>query len=221
MLRIIVILLLMVSVAGASPIYNSLDSLRVSAYRMCNIPDAGTALITSTAGNFFVNVAYDRVCRDFPAIEASFSAVLYNTLEGATLPDSFLYDRAVFRVGGDSIRYPLKRMDIDTFSSRGAAESDITHTVNDVTSPGYYYIFGNKLMTHPKYNKPASKADTFLVQYQATGSKISTGSTATSCKVEYLHKILEYTAYLICDKLNRKDEATMHLSEYMRGKSNE
>ena len=219
MYRIIIILLLLVSVAGASPIYNTLDSLRVSAFRVCNIPDAGTALITSGLGNFFVNIAYDRVCRDFPAIEALDTVVLNSTIEGVSLADSFLYDRAVFRIGGDSVRYPLKRMDIDTFSSRGATESEITHVINDLTSPGYYYIFGKRLMTHPRYNKPVAKADSFLVLYQATGSKITSDTAATYCRSAYLNKIIEYTAYLICDKLGRKDDAVLHKAEYLRGKS--
>ncbi len=180
-MKIIIILLLLVSIAGADPIVNRLDSLRSYAFRAVNLPDAGTALLTTAMGTHFINMAYSKVCHDFPAVSAIDTAILYSTIEGAVLPDTFLYDRAVFRMRGDSIRYPLKRMDIDSFTAKGATEEEVKHVINSLSSPGYYYIFNNKLMTHPKYNKPIAKLDSFLVLYQATGSPLDKITDTTDC----------------------------------------
>jgi len=190
----VLVFLLSSSVMAGAPVTPSRDSLSARCYRMLNIPVTGTKQNPTTNMYDALNGGLAAVCRDFPALEKIDTLTIDREADGAALPTDFVRLKSVFRMKGDTLRLPLKIIDIDAIPLLTLPEKSATQDKGDITSPGFAYTYGGRLMTHPKYIIP-SLADSFLVYYYAMDDKIDSASDTVFIAKEYLNALTYFACW--------------------------
>jgi hypothetical protein len=91
----------------------------------------------------------------------------------------------------------------------------------DPTSPAYYKVAGKLLIAQPKYSK-SPVSDSFLVEYCAIGSRLSSDSDSVLCDQRYYQAILDYAGYWVANKVMRnKVLSDEFLSSYLNAVKSE
>lgn len=202
---IIVLLFAVTSWADISP---RRDSLREMSYELSLVPSGGNKQITDAIVDRFVNIAIQKVCADFPAIERYDTIV---SISGTRLysinSDYYRLKFALKYTTQDDINiiYPLSYPPIEEWFIAKGGQEGAEPPVNKPPEPRYATVFGDILYF---YQTPHT-ADTFIIAYYAMDSQLTVDGSATSIRPEYRDEIVLYTSILIA--VRRGDVARTQL----------
>jgi len=207
--KVLVFLLLAGSaLAGSDPIYPRLDSMQAAVYAQLNISSSGTSRITSAKVRYALNRAQAKTATDFPVIEKQDTVIIVRASEGGSLNADFQRLFQVFKRRGDTLRYPMHIIPVDSLSLLKPSVSQVRTTVE---SPALCWSYGRKLWTHPKV---IGTPDTFFVDYYALPDRMD--SLRDTCYVpgEYLEHVIFYACGLLSATRELFDEANWYLQWY-------
>lgn len=128
-------LLIGASIHAGAPIPARFDSLKLSVLSRFNASGVVTGQLSALRVQFAINEAITAVCTNFPAVTDTTTLGLDSTTEGNALPADFDRLRIVFRVSGDTMRYPLQIIDADSgMALRMLMSNRHSYEVEKVTS---------------------------------------------------------------------------------------
>lgn len=196
----------------------SLDSLTVAVLSQLGIKITGNRFITTGMVDRAINQGYSEVCINFPAIEAVDTVVVTKTGEGGALPANFVAFHSVFKIAGDTLRYPMEIVDSDTLSMTVVGLEEAIQKKAQFLSPKQVFVWDTLLVTFPKYREASPNADTFVVFYYAMGETLSAGTDSCRVKPGYLNRVIYYACSRIAATRLQFELAAFYYGWYETGR---
>lgn len=190
------------------PVNRSLDSLKYMVSAQLAATPGGTNLMSSSRLTWAINRAIAQTCSDWPAIEKLDTVAIDEGDEGAALNSDFDRCKAVYRMG-DDIRVPLAYCHPDSLPAKiGTPEQAKQENQAELNSVRFWHTSGKRLLVLPRPDKPSADPDSFLVEYYAQDSRLTTGTDSTAIAQAYMDKVIAYA----CNQLSamRKDWASAY-----------
>lgn len=202
MQKLIIIILVSVCMFGSlqaqSPIGRDLASLRRGCYYQLPGCTTSTSIISTSVVDFAINRAIAETCKKYPAIEKLDTIGVSKDDEGVALNSDFLRIKKVFRMGSDTLRYPLAPIPTDSvFSFQGDLKNHYHEDKNSLLSIKYFSTFGKRLLLHPKPAKLNADPDSFLVYYFAQDAMLVNSTDSTAVSSDYTEKVILYACAVL------------------------
>jgi hypothetical protein len=197
-----------VAFGQSEPIYPRLDSLNAAVYAQLNVKATGTTRLTAGKLRYALNRAQAKVATDFPALEKSDTVLISRSVEGGTLNADFQRLFAVNKRRGDTLRYALKIIPVDSVPLLNPATPQ---KPMDVESPAHCWSWGRQLRMHPKIR---GAVDTFYVDYYALPPRMNSLSDTCLIPSEYLELVVFYACGLLSATREGYDEANWYFQWY-------
>jgi hypothetical protein len=208
-IRLLILLLFAGSVYGQSePVYPREDSMAAAVYSRLNVSATGTTRVTADRVRYALNIAQAQVATDFPALQKTDTVIISRGVEGGALNADFQRLQAVYKRRGDTLRYAMKIVPVDSVPLLSPKK---TQEVSDVESPSVCWTWGKYLRTHPKIR---GSVDTFFVDYYALPPRMD--STNDTCLIpgEYLGSVILYASGLLSATREEFDVANWYFQAY-------
>ncbi len=190
-----------------------LDSLRTMVYEQSLVPKVGTPIVTDSVTNRFVNRAIQKVCVDFPAIEATDTVEsVAGTIEYALNTD-FLRLKEMFKLTTYhdlKIIYSLSFPPVESWFEVKGGEVGGQPDPNEKPEPRYAWAFNDKVYLYPT----PQRADSFVVAYYAIDRQLVSVDSVTNVRPEFREAIVWYGAFLVATRRGDYDRATFCLKVY-------
>lgn len=196
-----------------------LDSLRVKAFRQCDIPDAGTQKITTAVGNDAINLAITWVCANGPAIERFDTIWTSSDPSGVALNSDFNRVATAMMVWTDTVSggplppYYIPLQEISPDSLRAVLSTLMAVKAIDPKSPfqwKYFRTFGGRFLIYPMWDRSDSMQ--IALTYYANDTLLQSNASQTSVRQKFLDAVIEYAAYKLSRKRNNLDDAVQSLN---------
>lgn len=190
-----------------------LDSLRTMVYEQSLVPKVGTPIVTDSVTNRFVNRAIQKVCVDFPAIEATDTVVsAVGTIEYALNTD-FLRLKNIFKLTTYQdlkIIYSLSFPPAESWFEAKAGEIGGQGDPQEKPEPRYASAFNDNVYLYPT----PQRADSFVVTYYAIDRQLVSVDSITNIRPEFREAIVWYGAFLVATRRGDYDRAKFCLDVY-------
>lgn len=215
MKKLIFLLLLPLSVSAQIP--GRLDSLQLRMCRLANKPTTYTSTWTSALLWQSLTDAQTPVCQDFDAFEKFDTVLVYKVPEGGTLNNDFLRVAWVDRMSG-STRLPMQPIEaVNRWTATGGTIAGSTIAdVAKIEQPRYYFVHGNRLMTHPKDGQESTRRDSLLVGYWAIASPLTGASDSTDIYPEFRPALLYKALSLALSAVGSYGESAAWEGQYAK-----
>lgn len=217
--RLVLCILLFAAASAHAGASARLDSLRIKAFRQCDIPDAGTQKITAPVGNDAVNLAITWVCAFGPAIERFDTVWITSSIVGASLNADFDRVSIAELIWTDTtsdgvlgtIRVPLHWLPEDSIGIYLSSKGDIqpVDSKNPMTWK-WFRTFGQRFLLYPHWSRTDSVQ--VLVQYYAQDSVLQSNASQTGVRQKFLDAVIEYAAFKLARKRENLDNAVQSLN---------
>ena len=211
---LLIILLLAGPVMATGPISGLMTELREGVRAQLRGQTTATTLLSNSVVDWAINRGLSQTCSDFPAYEKLDTVMVSKEGEGAALPSDFVEVKAVFRIIGDTVRYPLQYMPADTLAKNYAIGSSTPDEPNTVRSLQYYHTHAGQLIFDPKSR--ATKDDTMLVEYYAMDAPLDDSTDTAHVKAKYLEKVILYACWAL-SVTEGDGRAAAYLAAYAEG----
>jgi hypothetical protein len=210
------ILILSGLVHAAGPISGLTTELREGVRAQLRGQTTATTLLSNAVVDWAINRGLSQTCADFPAYEKLDTVTVSKSGEGAALPSDFVEVKAVYRMIGDTMRFPLMYLPPDTIASHEASNvlGEQGTEVNAANSLPYYHTHAGRLLFHPK--SKATKNDTMLVEYYAMDAPLDDSTDTAHVEAKYMEKVILYACWAL--SVTQGDgRAAAYLAAYAEG----
>lgn len=212
--RVLLLLLVMTAVSHAE-IPARLDSLASRVQWLMNI-SGSNSLATATDRKLAINLALDPLCRVAPAIERFDTVEVWNGSLGGQLRNDFDRLNSVAKLERDDFgkRQIVGLRIIPADSARMATTQSFQRAdPNALADPPFCWNAGNqaegyRLLTYPEVTRTIGSPDSFLVQYFAIDTALTSDASATSVRPAFRMALLYKACEMIAmRRLNMADAA--------------